>query len=50
MDDKKKKFIMPDVEIVNFVEEDIIAASALGFGATLTGFDNDGGDNYKEEA
>lgn len=50
MDDKKKKFIMPEVKVVNFVEEDIITASALGYGATLTGFDNDGGDSYKEEA
>ena len=50
MDDKKKKFAAPDAELVNFVNEDIITVSALGYGATLTGFDNDGGDTYKEEA
>ena len=27
MDDKKKKFIMPDAEIVDFNNEDIITAS-----------------------
>ena len=50
MDDKKKRFIAPDAEMVSFTSEDIIAASALGFGGTLDGFDNDGGDTYKEEA
>ena len=28
MDDKKKKFAIPEAEIVNFAEEDIITKSA----------------------
>ena len=27
MDDKKKKFVVPEAEIVNFIEDDIITAS-----------------------
>ena len=50
MDDKKKRFIAPDAETVNFVNEDIITVSALGYGGTLGSFDNDGGTDYKEEA
>ena len=30
MDDKKKKFMIPEVEVVNFVSEDIITKS-LGY-------------------
>ena len=50
MDDKKKRFIAPDADTVNFSTEDIIAASALGYGGTLDAFGNDDGADYKEEA
>ena len=50
MDDKKKRFVVPDAEMVNFTNDDIVTVSALGYGGTLDGFDNDGGDSYKEEA
>ena len=32
MDDKKKKFIVPDAELVDFANDDIITLSALGTG------------------
>ena len=31
MDDKKKKFVIPEAEVVDFAEEDIITESSLGF-------------------
>lgn len=50
MDDKKKRFVAPDAEMVSFTSEDIIAASALGYGGTLDGFGTDDSGSYKEEA
>ena len=45
MDDKKKRFTIPDAELVGFSTEDIITASALSFGDTLGDFGtDDGGD------
>ena len=44
MDDKKKKFVIPEAEIIDFSEEDIITASeatdVLKWGdGTIDGFD-----------
>lgn len=44
MDDKKKKFVVPEAEIIDFSEEDIITASvgtdAVKWGdGTIDGFD-----------
>ena len=44
MDDKKKKFVIPDAEVVDFAMEDIITESLMGLG-TL----NWGDDDNKEE-
>ena len=42
MDDKKKKFVIPDAEVVDFAMEDIITASlANGDAATGYWWDND---------
>ena len=38
MDDKKKRFVVPEVEIVDFTNEDIITLSAYD----SLGFDYDG--------
>ena len=35
MDDKKKRFDMPDAELVNFANQDIIVTSALVTGGDL---------------
>lgn len=32
MDDKKKKFIPPEVEVIDFTDEDIITLSGAGAG------------------
>ena len=34
MDDKKKKFVIPDAEVVDFAMEDIITESLTTFAAT----------------
>lgn len=34
MDDKKKKFIPPEVEVIDFTDEDIITLSGAGAGAS----------------
>ena len=47
MDDKKnkKRFTIPEAELVDFANDDIITTSVLSFGNTLGGFgDDDGGD------
>ena len=41
MDDKKKKYVVPDAELVGFANEDIIVTS-LGDGDLLGGDPNDG--------
>ena len=50
MDDKKKKFVVPNAETVDFVNEDIITTSVLGFGGTLGEFGTGSEENYEEEA
>ena len=42
MDDKKKKYVIPDAEIVNFNEEDIVTVSV----GTMAGYDD--GEDYTE--
>ena len=45
MEDKKKKFIIPDAEVIEFVNDDIITESLVD-GADLFDFESEGdGDN-----
>ena len=48
MNDKKKKFIVPEAEIIDFSEEDIITGSGLSEGDDLENWVNGGGagDNW----
>lgn len=43
MDDKKKKYVIPDAEIIDFANNDIITTSVLSYGDTLGDFGTDGG-------
>ena len=45
MDDKKKKYVIPKAEIVDFVNEDIITTSGLEEAATA-GWDITEGEDY----
>lgn len=42
MDDKKKKYVIPDAEVIDFVDDDIITKSAVDLFA-------DGGIDNQEE-
>ena len=44
MDDKKKKFVIPDAEVVDFAMEDIVTTSTLKLGGTLGDFGEGGYD------
>ena len=44
MDDKKKKFVIPDAEVVDFAMEDIVTTSVLRVGGTLGDYGTDGGE------
>ena len=44
MDDKKKKFVLPEADVVDFVNDDIITTSGLRDGGYLNE-DVGGGDN-----
>lgn len=44
MDDKKNKYVVPEAEIVNFGDNDIITISATGANNANWGLDPDGED------
>ena len=50
MNDKKKKFVIPEAEIIDFSEEDIITGSGLTPGEDTDDWWTTGGDeNWQEE-
>ena len=50
MDDKKKKYVIPEAVVVDFAMEDIVTTSTLGFAGTLGDFGSGDEENFEEEA
>jgi len=46
MNDKRKKFVVPEAELINFCEDDVIATSGFMVVSEDESLDDQDGDNY----